>query len=78
MVVEVAGVLSVLAHIVMVMSLLVWFGLGMPKTKKDFWARFKNEFLSLTPKPQKARTVSRPVRYTTAEPATLKETNNPE
>lgn len=63
MVLEVAGLLAVLLHVAMVVVLLVWFGLGMPKSRKDFWLRFKNEFLSLKPHPQKPRTVARPVRY---------------
>ena len=49
MFVEVLAVLLALSHVATIAALVLWFGLGKPKSRKDFWLRFKGEFFSLTP-----------------------------
>ena len=49
MVVEVFGVVLALSHVVTIGIIVLWFGLGKPRTKQEFWRRFKREFLSFSP-----------------------------
>lgn len=43
------GLALVASHIVTVGLIVLWFGLGKPKSAAEFWKRFRKEFLSLTP-----------------------------
>jgi hypothetical protein len=38
------------SHVVTVALLVLWIGLKKPTSFREFWRRFHNEFLSLTPK----------------------------
>lgn len=50
---DILGALLVASHIVTVAIIVLWFGLGKPRSRKEFWRRFKGEFLSLTPPSQR-------------------------
>jgi hypothetical protein len=49
MFVEILGLFLVLTHVVTVGVIVMWFGLGKPRTPAEFWRRFKREFLSFSP-----------------------------
>ena len=49
MFVEVLAVLLALSHVATIAALVLWFGLGKPKSRRDFWLRFKGEFFSFSP-----------------------------
>lgn len=48
--VEALAVLLALTHVATVAALLLWIGVGKPRNRKEFWIRFKREFLSFTPR----------------------------
>ncbi len=50
MVLEILGLLLALSHVATIALILVWFGLDKPKTRAEFWRRFKREFFSLSPR----------------------------
>lgn len=45
----VLGIVLVASHVVTVGVIVLWFGLGKPGSRAEFWRRFKREFLSLSP-----------------------------
>ena len=49
MFVKVLAVALALSHIVTIGLIVLWFGLGKPRRRAEFWRRFKREFLSFTP-----------------------------
>lgn len=50
MFVEVLAVLLAASHVATIALIILWFGLGKPKSRKEFWTRFKDEFLSFSPR----------------------------
>lgn len=46
---KVLAALLAISHMVTVALTVLWFGLGKPKSRKEFWRSFKREFLSLSP-----------------------------
>lgn len=49
MFVEAVAVLLALTHMATIGLLVLWFGLGKPESRREFWGRFKREFLSFSP-----------------------------
>lgn len=49
MFVKVLVILLAASHIVTIGLIILWFGLGKPRGRAEFWRRFKQEFLSLSP-----------------------------
>lgn len=46
---EVIALLIVLSHVVVIGAILLWFGLGKPKTAAKFRREFKKQFLGIRP-----------------------------
>lgn len=44
---KVLAVALALSHIVTIGLIVLWFGLGKPSSRAEFWRRFKREFLTL-------------------------------
>jgi hypothetical protein len=49
MFVKVLAIALALSHIVTIGLIVLWFGLGKPRSRAEFWRRFKREFLTLPP-----------------------------
>jgi len=49
MFVEALAVLLAVSHVVTIGLIVLWFGLGKPRSRAEFWRRFKREFLSFSP-----------------------------
>lgn len=46
---EALAVLLALSHVATIATIVLWLGLGKPRSRREFWVRFKREFLSLSP-----------------------------
>jgi ABC-type nitrate/sulfonate/bicarbonate transport system permease component len=46
---KVLAVALALSHVATIGLIVLWFGLGKPKSRIEFWRRFKREFLPLSP-----------------------------
>ena len=46
---EVIGLLIVLSHFVVIGAIVLWFGLGKPKTAQKFRSEFKKQFFGIRP-----------------------------
>jgi hypothetical protein len=49
MFVKVLAVSLALSHVATIGLIILWFGLNKPRSRAEFWRRFKREFLSLSP-----------------------------
>ena len=49
---EIIGLLLVLSHLFVVGALILWFGLGKPKSAAKFRAEFKKQFFGIRPEPR--------------------------
>jgi hypothetical protein len=45
MVMEIVGIVIVISHMIVIGTIILWFGLGYPTSVKQFWIRFKAQFL---------------------------------
>jgi plastocyanin domain-containing protein len=46
---DILAVLLALSHVATIALIVLWFALRKPRSRKEFWRRFKAEFLSLSP-----------------------------
>ena len=49
MFVEILAVALALSHVLTIGLIVLWFGLRKPRSRVEFWRRFKREFLSFSP-----------------------------
>lgn len=47
MFIDVLGAVFAASHVVTIALIILWLGLGKPKSRKEFWTRCKREFRSL-------------------------------
>lgn len=47
MFIKVLAVALAASHVVTIGAIVLWFGLGKPRSAAEFWRRFRREFLSL-------------------------------
>jgi hypothetical protein len=45
MVLEIVGIVIVISHVILIGTIILWFGLGNPTSAKQFRVRFKAQFL---------------------------------